>query len=151
MMSRFAFYSPVFRPAYRVNGALGADPFFSLLRDVIEPTAAPAEVEYTARVKVSETETEFRLAAELPGVSKEDIDVSIDGAQVSISAKVKADTLAEGERVLRTERSEGRFTRTVTLGGEIDEAQANAKYENGVLVLVLPKKAQPAARKLAIH
>jgi HSP20 family protein len=149
-MNRFAFYSPVFRPAFRVNGALRDDPFFSLLRDVIEPTA-PTEVEYTARVKVSETDTEFRLAAELPGVSKEDIDVSIDGAQVSISAKVKAEAPAEGERVLRAERTEGRFTRSVTLGSEIDEAQANAKYENGVLVLVLPKKAQPVAKKLAIH
>jgi HSP20 family protein len=141
-MNRYAFFSPVFRPTA-----------FDLLREAFQPVTEPTQPEpvYSARIQVTETDTAYRISAELPGAVKEDIEVSIDGAQVAIAAVLKAAPLAEGERVLRREFGEGRIGRTITLNAEIDESQASAKFENGVLQLVLPKKTQPAAKRLAIH
>ena len=89
--------------------------------------------------------------ADIPGVKKEDIQVSIDGNRVSISAESKMEKAAkEGEKVLRTERYSGKVARSFTLLHDVDEAQAQAQYSYGVLELTLPKKAGTATRKLEI-
>jgi HSP20 family protein len=157
-MSRIAFYRPVLRPAFGSAFFAARDPFANLFNvfDAFENGASTAqdkapEVRYSAPVQIAETEAAYRVAAELPGVNKDDIEVSIEGAQVTIKAKVNALKPAEGERVLRSERSEGSFVRSFTLANEIDEGKAVAKYENGVLSLELPKKAVQAAKRLAIH
>ena len=94
----------------------------------------------------------YLVLAEIPGVTKEDIQVSIDGSVVSISAEKKQERdLKEGERVLRTERFYGKVSRSIDLGSEIDEGQAAAKYDNGVLELTLPKKAAVPTRRLQIQ
>ncbi len=103
------------------------------------------------RMDVTETETAYVVHAEMPGVTKENIDVKIDGAQVSVSAKLEARTKTEGETVLREERYSGEMSRVFTLASEIDEDAANARFENGVLELTLPKKVAAAARRLAIN
>jgi len=90
--------------------------------------------------------------AEVPGVKKEDIHVSIDGAIVSISAERRDEKdVKEGERMLRTERYFGKVSRSFQLAQEIDEAQVTAKYSDGVLELSLPKKAATQARKITIQ
>ena len=84
-------------------------------------------------------------------MSKEDIHVSIDGNTVSISAEVKEDAEQKaGENVLRRERYFGRVSRSFALENEIDEAAANARYQDNVLELVLPKKAAAAAKRLNV-
>lgn len=88
----------------------------------------------------------------MPGVKKEDIDVRIEGAQVSISAEVKkSDEKKEGTRVLRAERYEGFVSRSFTLGCEIDRDKVSARYQDGVLELRLPKKQSGAAHKVTIE
>jgi HSP20 family protein len=90
--------------------------------------------------------------AEIPGVKKEDIHVSVEGNQVSISAEVKRQSEEkEGERVLRSERYHGRLQRMFTLGADIDSSAAQAKYNEGVLELTLPKKAAASNKRLAIQ
>jgi HSP20 family protein len=85
-------------------------------------------------------------------VKKEDIHVTIEGNQVSISAETKKEKEEkEGEKVLRSERYYGKVYRSFTLGHEVDEATATAKYNEGVLDLTLPKKATSSAKKLAIQ
>ena len=85
-------------------------------------------------------------------MKKEDIHVTIDGNQVAISAEVKKEKeVKEGEKVLRSERYYGKVSRAFTLGQDVDEAAAQAKYANGVLELHLPKKVAPASRKLVIQ
>jgi len=94
----------------------------------------------------------YTVHAEMPGVKKEDIHVTIDGNTVSISAEVKKDSEEkEGEKVLRSERYYGKVSRSFGLGQEVDEASASAKFNDGVLELVLPKKAPTASRTLTIH
>jgi HSP20 family protein len=85
-------------------------------------------------------------------MKKEDIQVSIEGNQVSISAETSTQKEEKtGEKVLRTERYCGRVERSFTLAQEVDEAQSEARYRDGVLELVLPKKTAAASRRLAIQ
>jgi HSP20 family protein len=104
------------------------------------------------RVDVAETEAAYVVSAELPGVKKEDIQVAIDGAQVTLSAEVKREKeAAEGNRLLHVERSYGKASRSFTLPQELDEAKAEAKFRDGLLELTLPKKAAAARRQIEIH
>ena len=103
------------------------------------------------RVDVKEDNGTYQVHAELPGIRKDDIHVSIDGPVVSISAERKQEKeVKDGERVLRTERYFGKVSRSFQLGQEVDEANAIAKFNDGVLELTLPKKAAAQAKRLTI-
>ena len=106
----------------------------------------------TIKVDVKEDERNYLVHAELPGIRKEDIHVNIDGAVVSISGGRKQEKeVKNGERVLRTERCFGKVSRSFQLGQDVDEAQAGAKFVDGVLELTLPKKAATQAKRLTIQ
>lgn len=104
------------------------------------------------KVDVKETEGGYTVQAEVPGVPKEDIHVSIDGNVVSLRAEVRQhDQKTEGEKVLRSERYFGSVARSFQLPVDVDAAQAKAKYDNGVLTLTLPKKQGGNAQRLSIE
>lgn len=104
------------------------------------------------RVDVAESDTAYTLRAELPGVKKDDIKISIDGDQVAISAETAAQKeLKDGERVLRTERYSGKYYRAFALGTAVDEDATSARYADGVLELTLPKKLAAAAKRITIQ
>ena len=104
------------------------------------------------RVDVSENENAYTLRAEIPGVKKDDINISIDGDQVAISAEVKNEKdVKDGERVLRSERYYGRVYRAFQLGQPVDQDAAAAKYSEGILELTLPKKAASSAKRISIQ
>lgn len=104
------------------------------------------------RMDVKEADDAYTVHAEIPGVKKDDIQVTIDGSQVTISAEVnKQQEEKDNEKVLRTERYYGKVFRSFTLGQDVDENGAQAKYNNGVLELRLPKKATSSAKKLSIQ
>ena len=103
------------------------------------------------RLDVTEGDGGYAVKAEIPGVRKEDIDVRIDGNQVTISAEIRKDKEEKkGDRVLRSERRYGWASRSFTLAGAVDSSAADAKYANGVLELKLPRKSSGEAKKLAI-
>ena len=104
------------------------------------------------RMDMKESDSAYTIHAEMPGVRKEDIRVSMEGNRVSITAEVKKDSEEkEGEKVLRSERYYGEVSRQFMLEHEVDESGADARFSDGVLELVLPKKAMTAKRKLEIH
>ncbi|MCF8149404.1 MAG: Hsp20/alpha crystallin family protein [Burkholderiaceae bacterium] len=104
------------------------------------------------KIDVKEQENAYLVHAEIPGVKKDDIHVAIEGAVVSISAERREEKdVREGERVLRSERYVGKVSRSFQLAQEIDEGQVNAKYVDGVLELVMPKKAATQARRITIQ
>ena len=104
------------------------------------------------KVDVKETDGGYTVHAEVPGVPKEDIHVSIDGNVVSLRAEVRQhDQKTEGEKVLRSERYFGSVARSFQLPVDVDAAQAKAKYDNGVLTLTLPKKQGGNAQRLSIE
>jgi HSP20 family protein len=136
------------------------DPFNSIVDDLfkgffVRPVAYDGRSAYDAprlTVDVTEKNGAYLVSAELPGVKKEDIQVAIDGAQVTLSAEVKREKeTTEGEHVLHTERSYGKVTRSFTLPQELDEAKAEAKFRDGILELTLPKKAAAARKAITIQ
>ena len=105
-----------------------------------------------AKVDVAEKNGAYVVTAELPGVKKEDIHVSIDGAQVTLEAEVKREKEAsQDERVLHSERVYGKLMRSFTLPQEVDESKAEAKFKDGVLELTLPKKAAAQRKQISIQ
>ncbi|SCK22480.1 Hsp20/alpha crystallin family protein [Vogesella sp. LIG4] len=92
------------------------------------------------KLDVNESDSSYTVLAEVPGVAKEDIQVEIDGPQVTIKAEVKQFDSQKDERNLRSERYYGMVSRSFQLPADIDRELASAKYENGVLTLTLPKR-----------
>ena len=104
------------------------------------------------KIDVKEQDKTFVIHAEMPGIKKEDIHVSVDGPMVSIAAERKEEKeVKEGERVLRSERYFGKISRSFQLGAEVDDTKATAKFADGVLELTLPKKAAAQSRRLTIE
>ena len=136
------------------------DPFNDLVDDLfkgffVRPVAYEGpqpDVLPRIRLDVAEKNGAYQVTADLPGVKKEDIQVAIDGPQVTLSAEVKREKeIGEGERVLHTERVFGKVSRSFSLPQELDEAKAEAKFRDGVLELTLPKKAAAARKPITIQ
>lgn len=103
------------------------------------------------RIDVNENDTSFIVKAEIPGVAKNDIEVSVERNQVSISAEVKRETKKkEDDKEICTERYYGQVYRAFTLPNDLDSTKADAHYENGVLTLTLPKTRNGSSRKIAV-
>src|SRR4051812_7502790 len=106
----------------------------------------------SARLDVNESEKTYEVQAELPGVKKEDVKVSIDHQRVTIEGECRtANEQREGENVVYSERSARKFMRSFILPSEVDESTAQARLEDGVLWLTLPKKQGSEARRLTIQ
>jgi HSP20 family protein len=139
-----------FRSVVNFDPFRNFEDFFYMPRMPVFRAALPNEPEM--RVDMSENDNAYVVKAEIPGVKKEDIHVSIDGNEVSITAEMKKETEEKkGETLLRSERYYGRWSRSFTLGYAVDEAKAEAKYSDGVLMLTLPKKGGTAVKELAVH
>jgi HSP20 family protein len=135
------------------------DHFFS------QPAADSAPVRRPA-IDVSESDAAYIVTLDVPGVTREDVKVSIDGRRVSIVAEARgasadetpaADAAAEtadapkaADRVVLRERAVASFARSFTLQSEIDQAASQAKLDNGVLTLTLAKR-QPTASQLTVN
>ena len=132
------------------------DMFPEMFRRWMKPmTVAGFEAPGEIRIDVTENDKGYEVRAEVPGAKKEDIRVSIEGNYVSISSEVKREKeeekKAKGERTLVKELYYGSASRGFSLPFEVDEKQAIAKYEDGVLKLSLPKKQEASSRTIAIQ
>ena len=117
----------------------------------VKPLAFPAGTELSMKIDVKEDDKAYTVKADIPGVRKEDIQVDVDGGQVTLRAEAKQEKEErKGEKVVYSERSYGMVSRSFTLPGAVDEKGAKAEYKDGVLNLVLPKKANGAAKRIAV-
>ncbi|MHB1215366.1 MAG: Hsp20/alpha crystallin family protein [Thiobacillus sp.] len=117
----------------------------------VSPALVEGQSQMRIKIDLKEDDKAYTVHADIPGMKKEDIQVNIDGNQVSISAESKMEKEEkEGEKVLRSERYYGKVARSFTLAHDVDEAKAQAKYSDGVLELTLPKKQVTPTRKLEI-
>jgi len=124
----------------------------TLFRNFLRPDRGDRAAPQGIRVDVAENDKGYVVYAEIPGVKKDEIQVAIEGNQVTVAAEVKPLVApAEGTRVLRTERYNGNVYRSFTLPVELDETSSEAKYDNGVLELHLVKKPATAGRKLTVQ
>jgi HSP20 family protein len=118
------------------------------------PSARSAELPSVsrARMDVIDKGDRFEVLADLPGVKKEDIHVTIEGARIAIAAETKSEKqVKDGERVLHTERFAASYARSFELPAEVTEEGAEASFENGVLKLALPKRATVTSKRLQIR
>lgn len=130
------------------------DPFFKDLASGFyvrplhgDPLPAPERI----KIDVRESAQGYTVQAEIPGVDKEAIHVSIDGRVVTLSAEIQQiDAQTSGEKLLRTERYYGTVSRSFQLPSDVNTAEANAKYDKGLLTLTLPKLQASSARHLTI-
>lgn len=121
--------------------------FDQAFADLMRPyQAAPSAI----RFDVSEDAASYYVSATIAGVTKEEINVAVDGVEVTIGADFKRPAVAEGARVLHSERAYGKASRTFRVATEIDEAKVEAKFADGVLSLTLPKKEAVRATKINI-
>ena len=106
-------------------------------------------------IDIAEDDRSYSIWADLPGVRKEDVNVSILGSQVLLTAELKqekqVDQEQENQRRLVSERRTGTFHRELQFGAEIDEAKAQAQFRDGVLQLTLPKKESAQVKRLSIN
>ncbi len=113
-----------------------------------DPLPAPSSI----KIDVKENDAGYTVQAEVPGVGKEDIHVSVDGNLVTLRAEVKQeDAQVKDEKNLRTERYYGMVSRSFSLPQDVDQGSSKARYDNGVLTLTLPKKVGGSAKRLTVE
>ncbi len=138
-----------FRAVVNFDPFRSLDDFFYMPR---MPLVRAGPTEPAMTLDLSEDDKAYYFKVEIPGVKKEDIHIAIDGNEVSITAEAKKEEeVKKGETLLRSERYFGRWSRNVTLGYTVDETKAEAKYNDGVLLLTLPKKGGTSVKEIAVH
>ncbi len=142
------FYVPVTRESRQLSRL-----FDDTLERFFGPvTQAEPAAPRSPALDVAESERAYTVKLEMPGVSKDDVKVQIEGRQVSVQAQTERnEEKKEGERVVYRERSLSSYARSFTLPLEVDQAEAGAKLENGVLTLTLPKRNVRAASRIAVN
>jgi HSP20 family protein len=105
-----------------------------------------------ARTDVIDRGDKYAITVDLPGVRKDDIRVTVEGARVAIAAETKSATeTKDGDKVLHAERHAASYARSLELPVEVTDENADANFENGVLHLTLPKRAHVAGRRLTVR
>ena len=149
------FVLPLARPTHHRAVA----PQFSRFIDRLFDESFERSASRTPALDVSETDADFSVAFEVPGVTRDQLKVSVEGRRVSIetvdvpraAAEPSADQpKADAPRALYRERSTARYARTVSLPAEVDQASSTARFENGVLTLTLAKKVPTGATQISI-
>jgi HSP20 family protein len=114
------------------------------------PSADMAEQTWTPPVDMSENDKEYHIDIEAPGVRREDLDIDIEGQELSVSGRYRSEDHHEGNDVRRSSRRSGQFEYTVRLPHTIDPDKADAVLSDGVLCIVVPKKASKGQKKITI-
>lgn len=117
----------------------------------LRPMSREMEKAMEMRLDVIEDDKIYRVNVEMPGVKKNDIDVSVEGNQITISAEIKREKIEEKQKEIYTERYAGKAYRSFSLPFEVDSTKSEAKYDGGVLTLTLPKKSGSLSKHLSVH
>jgi|SRR5437763_7771144 len=106
----------------------------------------------TPAMDVVETDTAYVLRFDVPGASREQLEVTVEGRRVRVAtAEQPAAEPKDGERVLYRERGTARYARTVSLPAEVDSGTSQARFDHGVLTLTLAKKVPAGARTISVE
>ncbi len=147
------FLTPITRVPVRNPWRLGNDDFEALVDQFFRPTRLFDEetAGMVPRMDVVEHANDFVIRTELPGVKKEDIEVTFENGVLSISGETKAETEEkEDGQVIRQERRYGKYLRSLRLATPIDEKRVKANYKDGVLELTLPKAEEAKPKKITV-
>ncbi len=116
--------------------------------------AGDAEAFRSPALDVAENDQQYTVQLDVPGIAKDDVQVSIDGRRVTVQAQTKKTEEAEGEaadRLLYRERTAASYSRSFTLPVELEQTESAAKLENGVLTLTLAKRRAAATQRITVN
>jgi HSP20 family protein len=148
-MTALTSWNPFKHPLTRFSSSPDLDDMFRSL--ALRPMFRELETAPDVRIEVTEDDKAYHVKADVPGLRKEDIEISIEGNQVSIGAEVRRETdKRKDDKIIHSERYYGRVYRGFTLPMDVESSKANARYEDGVLSLTLPKKGNGHSRRIAI-
>ncbi len=137
------------------NLARMQDEMARLLRDAFESveagTTSTTAGLWAPPVDIIEHGDDLVLVADLPGVSRDDIDISVENRTLTLSGERKPPEEYQDSTVYRTERAYGKFTRTFALPASVDVSRITAEYHDGVLRVILPKAEEARPRKIEIR
>ncbi len=129
---------------------------FELMNAIInstmgEPATEEALVDFRPNINTRETENDYHIEVELPGVKKENVDIQVDGNVLTISGERKVRQEVKEEDYHRIESRYGKFSRSFTLPEKVDIANIQAEFENGILEVTIPKlKVDTSSKKIEI-
>ena len=109
-----------------------------------------SDIVWSPSVDVSETENHYEVKAEIPGLKKEEIKVTVEDNVLKLSGEKKHEEETNKKNYHRIERSYGRFERSFWLPKEVKKEEIKASYKNGVLELVIPKAEEVKPKEIAI-
>lgn len=117
----------------------------------LAPARAEADGARSPTLDVTETDREYTVRLDMPGVSKDDVKIAIEGRRIDVEATVtRNEEKKDGERVVYSERAATHYARSFTLPAEVDQAESSAKLEHGVLTLTLAKRGATKATQLTV-
>ena len=123
----------------------------SLLRRYMGEEEGLETGSWVPAIDVIDNRDHYLVRADLPGVSKDDIEVDVSDGTLTIKGEKKRETKEEGDNYIRVERTYGTFVRSFTLPDDVDSDKIKASYENGVLELVIPKKEEAKPKKIKVE
>lgn len=124
--------------------------FDSVLDDFAVPNLYSKDTQWLPKIDISENEKAFSVRAEVPGIDKKDIDITVSDGLLTIKGEKKHENEDEGESFHRRESSYGSFTRSFRLSSDIENEKIEANYKNGVLTIVLPKTLAPEPKRIEV-
>jgi HSP20 family protein len=107
--------------------------------------------EVTTSIDFSEKDGKYYLTAELPGIEKEDISITIEDGYVTLSGRKEEKKEEKGSDFYLKETRSGSFSRSFRLPGKVDEDKVDASYKNGVLTVEMPHEEEDKTKKIEIH
>ena len=124
--------------------------FSDIMDEFFNDAVATRQGSFSPKINISENEKQFMIDVEVPGMDKNDIDVSLENRQLTISGKRKFDNEEKDTRYHRVETHFGSFTRSFRLPDSVDEGSINAKYNNGILSITIDKSEEQMKRQISI-
>lgn len=127
------------------------DEVSTILRDAFEGLDSAYPRSFVPPVDIMEHGENLLLVADLPGLSKDDIELSVENRTLTLAGERKEDARFDGAASFRSERAHGRFSRVFALPATVDVSRISAEFKDGVLTVSLPKAEEAKPRKIEVH
>jgi HSP20 family protein len=123
----------------------------TFLNDFFRPLANRSNGDKAPAIDVHETDDTYKVSVDMPGVKKEDIQISLDNGVLTVKGETRKEEKEEKDgKLIRQERHVGKFIRQLSVGADVDAAAVKAAFEDGVLAITLPKKPAEAEKGINI-
>ncbi|MGD8427474.1 MAG: Hsp20/alpha crystallin family protein [Balneolaceae bacterium] len=124
--------------------------FSDIMDEFFNDAVSARRDNFVPNIDISETDTQFLISAELPGMKKDDIDISLENSRLSISGERSFENEEEGKKFHRVETKYGSFNRSFQLPDNVDETSIQAKYEDGLLNITIDKSEEKVKKQIEI-